>query len=63
MMEKHHVYIVDNGRMSMCGLTESNVAYVAAAMKDAIETCKWLLAWLPLFMFSINERSGYFLIV
>jgi len=34
------VYLVRNGgRMSMCGLTEKNVAYVAEAIKDAIEKC------------------------
>ncbi len=34
--EKHHVYMLSNGRVSMAGLTEANVPYVANAMHDAI---------------------------
>lgn len=34
--EKHSVYMTDNGRISMAGLTEKNVAYVAEAMRDAL---------------------------
>lgn len=36
MREKYHIYMTSNGRMSMAGLNDSNVAYVAAAMKDAV---------------------------
>lgn len=36
MREKYHIYMTSNGRMSMAGLNQSNVAYVAAAMKDAL---------------------------
>lgn len=34
--EKHHVYMLDNGRISMAGLTEANVDYVAEAVNDAL---------------------------
>ncbi|CAL6054043.1 Aspartate_aminotransferase [Hexamita inflata] len=41
MKVKHAVYLVtQGGRMSMCGLTEKNVAYVAAAMKETVENVK-----------------------
>lgn len=36
MREKFHVYLTDNGRMSMAGLTEDSVEYVADAMTQAI---------------------------
>lgn len=34
--ETHHVYMLDNGRISMAGLTEANVDCVVAAMQDAL---------------------------
>lgn len=36
MRNKFHVYLTDNGRMSMAGLTEDSVEYVADAMAQAI---------------------------
>lgn len=36
MRENHHIYMSGNGRMSMAGLTEETVDYVANAMRDAI---------------------------
>lgn len=36
MREKYHVYMTANGRISMAGLTDANVQYVADAMKDAV---------------------------
>nr|AIT70259.1 aspartate aminotransferase [Grateloupia catenata] len=38
MQEKYHIYMTSNGRISMAGLTESNVEYVANAMKDAVQS-------------------------
>ncbi|CAN8064849.1 unnamed protein product [Agarophyton chilense] len=38
MRDRYHIYMTTNGRMSMAGLTESTVDYVADAMKDAIES-------------------------
>ncbi|KAA8494375.1 Aspartate aminotransferase, cytoplasmic [Porphyridium purpureum] len=37
MVEKHHIYLTSNGRISIAGLNPSNINYVADAMKDAIE--------------------------
>lgn len=39
MREKHHIYMTADGRMSMAGLTEDTISYVADAMRDAIKTC------------------------
>ncbi|CDF35434.1 aspartate aminotransferase [Chondrus crispus] len=38
MREKYHVYMTANGRISMAGLTDDTVQYVADAMKDAVES-------------------------
>jgi aspartate/tyrosine/aromatic aminotransferase len=37
LTEKYHIYLVRNGRISMCGITTKNVAHLAKAMKDAVE--------------------------
>jgi len=37
MVEKHHVYMTPNGRISVAGLTTKNVEYVAKAFKDSVE--------------------------
>jgi len=37
MVEKHHVYMTPNGRISVAGLTTKNVDYVASCFKDAVE--------------------------
>ena len=37
MVEKHHIYMTKNGRISICGLTRSNIPYVAKAIKDVLE--------------------------
>lgn len=39
MVEKHSIYMTANGRISICGLTEKNVQYVADCMKECIEKC------------------------
>ncbi|KAJ5546652.1 hypothetical protein N7494_004237 [Penicillium frequentans] len=36
LREVHHVYMLDNGRMSMSGLNGKNIGYVARAIKDVI---------------------------
>lgn len=38
MVTKHHVYMTKNGRISIAGLTKNNVEYVAAAIKDVLES-------------------------
>ena len=37
MVEKYHIYMTKNGRISISGLTRSNIPYVAKAMKDVLE--------------------------
>lgn len=39
MVKKHHIYMTKNGRISVCGLTTKNVAYVAACIKDVVDNC------------------------
>lgn len=34
MVEKHHVYMTKNGRISIAGLTKANVGHVAASIKE-----------------------------
>ncbi len=36
---KYHIYLLQNGRINMCGLNHRNVEYVANAIKDAIHSC------------------------
>lgn len=36
LIKEHHIYLLNTGRISMCGVTEGNVAYVAQAIHDAI---------------------------
>ena len=61
MVEKHHIYMTKNGRISICGLTRSNIPYVAKAMKDVIENY-WIqnfpksLSVLKLFLLNIFKR-------
>jgi len=36
MMDKHHVYMLTNGRISMAGVASSNVEYIAKAINDVV---------------------------
>jgi len=36
LINKHHIYLLKNGRISMAGINTKNVGYLAAAIKDAI---------------------------
>ena len=38
LKQRHHVYLMENGRVSVCGLTKSNVRYVAMAIHDVVVT-------------------------
>ena len=40
LIEKHHVYLLKSGRISMCGITQENAKYVANAIHDAILNAK-----------------------
>ena len=36
MVEKHHIYMLKNGRISMAGVTSKNVKYLAQAIDDVV---------------------------
>jgi len=36
MIQKHHVYLLETGRISMCGLNTRNVDYVVAAIDEVV---------------------------
>jgi aspartate aminotransferase len=40
MIEKHHIYMLKSGRISMCGLTPNNVEYVAKAIYETVTNVK-----------------------
>jgi len=40
MVDKHHVYMLRNGRISMAGVTSKNVQYLAAAIDDVVRNVK-----------------------
>lgn len=40
MINKHHVYMLKNGRISMAGLNSSNVAHVAQGIADSVKNVK-----------------------
>jgi len=37
MVNKHHIYMTKNGRISVAGLTTKNVEYVAQCIKDVTD--------------------------
>eukprot|EP01084_Bolivina_argentea_P018961 35280_1 len=40
MIEKHHIYMLSNGRISMAGVASSNVEYIAKAINDCVVNVK-----------------------
>lgn len=36
LRDKYHIYMLDSGRINICGLNTNNVNYVAEAIKDAL---------------------------
>ncbi|KAL5017322.1 hypothetical protein ScPMuIL_006911 [Solemya velum] len=40
MIKTHHIYMLKQGRINMCGLTSSNIDYVAQAIDEVIKTVK-----------------------
>lgn len=40
LIEKHHIYLIKNGRISMAGVTTKNVKYIAKAIQDAVVNVK-----------------------
>jgi aspartate aminotransferase len=39
IIDKHHVYMLNSGRISVAGLNPSNIEYVARAFDDAVRNC------------------------
>jgi len=39
LTNKYHIYLLKNGRISMCGLNSNNLDYVAAAIDDVVRQC------------------------
>jgi len=39
MVDKHHVYMLGNGRISMAGVTSKNVKYLASSIDDVVRSC------------------------
>ena len=37
MISKHHIYLTGDGRISIAGITEDNVAYIAEAIKECVQ--------------------------
>jgi aspartate/tyrosine/aromatic aminotransferase len=40
MINKHHIYMLKNGRISMAGVTTKNVAYIAQAIDESVRNVK-----------------------
>jgi len=40
MIEKHHIYLLSNGRISMAGVSSGNVEYIAKAINDVVVNVK-----------------------
>lgn len=38
MINKHHIYLTEDGRISMAGVTTKNVKYLAQSMHDVVTT-------------------------
>lgn len=43
LIDKHHIHLVKNGRISMAGINTHNVGYIAEAIKDAVVNVKWFI--------------------
>jgi aspartate/tyrosine/aromatic aminotransferase len=39
MVDKHHIYMLGNGRISMAGVTSKNVKYIASSIDDVVRNC------------------------
>lgn len=40
LIEKHHIHLIKNGRISMAGINSKNVEYIAQAIKDVVINVK-----------------------
>lgn len=41
LIDKHHIHLIKNGRISMAGINTKNVEYIAQAIKDVVVNVKW----------------------
>eukprot|EP00415_Alexandrium_ostenfeldii_P003418 UN3418 len=39
LTEKHHIYLLKSGRISLAGLNKGNIQYVVDAIDDAVRAC------------------------
>ena len=37
LIEKHHIYLLKSGRISLAGLNKNNIAYVVDAIDDVVK--------------------------
>jgi len=40
LSDKHHIYLLSNGRISMCGINSKNIDYLAKAINDVVVNIK-----------------------
>lgn len=40
LIDKHHIHLIKNGRISMAGINTKNVEYIAQAIKDVVVNVK-----------------------
>lgn len=36
LAQKHHIYLLDSGRINVCGITLANVDHIGQAIHDAV---------------------------
>jgi len=36
LAQKHHIYLLDSGRINVCGITPANVDHIGRAIHDAV---------------------------
>jgi len=39
LAKNYHIYLLNSGRINICGITTHNVEYVAKAIHEAVTTC------------------------
>ena len=56
LASKYHIYLLNNGRINICGITSANVDYVAKAIYDAVTTCN---AWKSYRRLAFRDIDNY----
>lgn len=36
LAQKHHIYLLDTGRINVCGITPANVDHIGRAIREAV---------------------------